>query len=189
MAQNPREAANFSRPEGFSEDDFRRRAKEFINIVRGLWVGWEPDALLFDNAVAKGARAEQGTRVTNVTFTPGDRARVTARRTDGDEFALGPQVRAWQAEALRLPNTGMAVTVDVGDAKSVHPKNKAPVGDRLSRIALAKVYGRQIEYSGPVFESMTVDAGTQCFCWDQAIYGTVCRYNGGNYERFFDSGY
>jgi alkanesulfonate monooxygenase SsuD/methylene tetrahydromethanopterin reductase-like flavin-dependent oxidoreductase (luciferase family) len=48
MRQNPREAANFSRPEGLSDDDFRRRAKEFINIVRLLWVSWEHDALLFD---------------------------------------------------------------------------------------------------------------------------------------------
>ncbi|MEZ2328545.1 LLM class flavin-dependent oxidoreductase [Mesorhizobium sp. RCC_202] len=48
LAQNPREAANFSRPEGFSNDDFRRRAEEFINIVRLLWVSWEHDALLFD---------------------------------------------------------------------------------------------------------------------------------------------
>jgi len=49
-AQNPREAANFSRTEGFSDDDFSRRAREFINIVRLLWVGWEHDALLFDKA-------------------------------------------------------------------------------------------------------------------------------------------
>ncbi|TPI29676.1 LLM class flavin-dependent oxidoreductase [Mesorhizobium sp. B3-1-6] len=49
-AQTPREAANFSRPEGFSDDDFRRRAWEFINIVRLLWIGWEHDALLFDKA-------------------------------------------------------------------------------------------------------------------------------------------
>lgn len=50
MAQNPREAANFSRLEGFSDGDFLRRAKEFIDIVRLLWVGWEHDALLFDKA-------------------------------------------------------------------------------------------------------------------------------------------
>lgn len=50
MTQNPREAANFSRPEGFSDDDFRRRAREFINIVGLLWIGWEHDALLFDKA-------------------------------------------------------------------------------------------------------------------------------------------
>ncbi|BCG91548.1 hypothetical protein MesoLj131a_04120 [Mesorhizobium sp. 131-2-1] len=50
MRQNPREATNFSRPEGFSDDDFYRRAEEFIGIVQGLWQGWDADALLFDKA-------------------------------------------------------------------------------------------------------------------------------------------
>jgi alkanesulfonate monooxygenase SsuD/methylene tetrahydromethanopterin reductase-like flavin-dependent oxidoreductase (luciferase family) len=48
MAQAPREAANFSRPDGFSEADFRRRTEEYIGIVQGLWQGWDADALLFD---------------------------------------------------------------------------------------------------------------------------------------------
>ncbi|MER9302773.1 LLM class flavin-dependent oxidoreductase [Mesorhizobium sp. M0293] len=48
MTQAPREAANFSRPEGFSGDDFRRRTQEYIGIVQGLWQGWDADALLFD---------------------------------------------------------------------------------------------------------------------------------------------
>ncbi|WP_256749229.1 LLM class flavin-dependent oxidoreductase [Mesorhizobium sp. Mes31] len=48
MVQAPREAANFSRPEGFSRDDFRRRTEEYIGIVQGLWQGWDADALLFD---------------------------------------------------------------------------------------------------------------------------------------------
>lgn len=50
MRQNPREGAKFSRPEGFGDKDFRRRAEEYIGIVRGLWQGWEADALLFDKA-------------------------------------------------------------------------------------------------------------------------------------------
>lgn len=50
MVQDPRQAANFSRPEGFSEGDFRRRAEEFIGIVQGLWRGWDADALLFDKS-------------------------------------------------------------------------------------------------------------------------------------------
>ncbi|MDX8490903.1 LLM class flavin-dependent oxidoreductase [Mesorhizobium sp. VK22B] len=50
LAQNPREAANFSRPQGIADDDFRRRAQEFIGIVQGLWRGWDADALLFDKA-------------------------------------------------------------------------------------------------------------------------------------------
>lgn len=50
LAQNPREAANFSRPAGFSDDDFRRRTEEYIGIVQGLWRGWDADALLFDKS-------------------------------------------------------------------------------------------------------------------------------------------
>lgn len=50
LVQDPREAANFSRPEGFSGDDFRRRTEEYIGIVRGLWQGWDADALLFDKS-------------------------------------------------------------------------------------------------------------------------------------------
>ncbi|TPN56316.1 MULTISPECIES: LLM class flavin-dependent oxidoreductase [unclassified Mesorhizobium] len=50
MAQAPREAANFSRPDGFSSDDFRRRTEEYIGIVHGLWQGWDADALLFDKS-------------------------------------------------------------------------------------------------------------------------------------------
>jgi sialate O-acetylesterase len=68
-----------------------------------------------------------------------------------------PLVREGQAKLLTLPNTGMAVTLDVGDPDNVHPKDKEPVGDRLSRIALAKVYGKHIEYSGPVFRDAKVE--------------------------------
>ncbi len=68
-----------------------------------------------------------------------------------------PVVREAQASVLSLPNTGMAVTIDIGEAHNVHPKNKQDVGDRLARIALANVYGRKIEYSGPMYESMKVE--------------------------------
>jgi sialate O-acetylesterase len=68
-----------------------------------------------------------------------------------------PMVREGQAKLLSLPNTGMAVTLDVGDPANVHPKDKEPVGDRLSRIALANVYGKKIEFSGPVYTGMKVE--------------------------------
>ncbi len=70
-----------------------------------------------------------------------------------------PMVREEQAKILSLPNTGMAVVLDTSEAKNVHPHNKEPLGDRLSRIALANVYGRKIEYSGPVFASAKVEGG------------------------------
>lgn len=53
MMQNPLEAANFSRPDGFSPDDFRRRTGEYIDIVQGLWKGWDTDALLFDKLAGR----------------------------------------------------------------------------------------------------------------------------------------
>ena len=71
-----------------------------------------------------------------------------------------PGVREAQAKLLSLPNTGMVVTLDVGDPKNVHPKNKAPVGQRLADIALAKTYGRKMEYSGPVYQSMKVEGSS-----------------------------
>jgi len=70
-----------------------------------------------------------------------------------------PFVREAQATVLNLPNTGMAVTIDIGDPKNVHPKDKQDVGDRLSRIALANIYGEKIEYSGPMFKSAQVENG------------------------------
>ncbi|HWB86590.1 MAG TPA: sialate O-acetylesterase [Bryobacteraceae bacterium] len=71
-----------------------------------------------------------------------------------------PHVREGQAAVLSLPNTGMAVTIDIGDPKNVHPKDKQDLGDRLTRIALAHVYGRKIEYSGPMYESMKIEGNT-----------------------------
>ncbi len=66
-----------------------------------------------------------------------------------DGRSNSPEVRALQAEALKLPGTGMAVAIDVGDKTDVHPKNKQAVGDRLARLALARAYGRDIADSGP----------------------------------------
>ena len=67
-----------------------------------------------------------------------------------------PATREAQARALRLPNTGMAITIDVGDPKDVHGPNKGPIGQRLARLALVQTYGRIGESSGPLFQSATV---------------------------------
>jgi sialate O-acetylesterase len=74
-----------------------------------------------------------------------------------DNISNNPRVREGQAAVLQLPNTGMAVIIDTGEIHNVHPRNKAPVGDRLTRIALANAYRRNIEYSGPVYESMAIE--------------------------------
>lgn len=59
-----------------------------------------------------------------------------------------------------IPNTGMAVTYDIGDAEDIHPKNKSDVGERLALWALARDYGQKIVYSGPLFKSVVQEG--QC---------------------------
>lgn len=51
------------------------------------------------------------------------------------------------------PKTGMAITNDVGEANDIHPKNKKDPGERLARWALAKDYGQNLTYSGPLFRT------------------------------------
>jgi len=68
------------------------------------------------------------------------------------------QLREAQLQTLSLSNTGMAVAIDIGDPKDIHPKNKQDVGHRLALWALANAYGRKQVFSGPLFESMTVES-------------------------------
>jgi sialate O-acetylesterase len=66
------------------------------------------------------------------------------------------ELREAQTLALELPETGMAVTIDLGEAESIHPANKQDVGKRLSLLALNKTYGKDIPSSGPIFSKFTV---------------------------------
>lgn len=76
---------------------------------------------------------------------------------DGQHGSDWAELREAQSMTLSLPNTGMAVTTDIGNAKDIHPKNKQDVGARLAAIALHQCYGQTAEYSGPVFQSMETD--------------------------------
>jgi sialate O-acetylesterase len=63
-----------------------------------------------------------------------------------------------QLKSLQIPKTGMAVSIDVGDAIDIHPRNKFDVGERLALWALAKDYGRtQLVYSGPLYREMKIE--------------------------------
>lgn len=79
--------------------------------------------------------------------------------TDGPN----PSESAWaelrdaQRKTLQLEHTGMAVTIDVGDAFDIHPKNKQEVGSRLALIARANTYGEKIPFSGPIYQSCKIE--------------------------------
>jgi sialate O-acetylesterase len=59
------------------------------------------------------------------------------------------ELRDAQAQALKLPHTGMAVAIDVGDADDIHPRNKRTLGQRLAALALHDLGLRQAPASGP----------------------------------------
>lgn len=69
-----------------------------------------------------------------------------------------PYLREQQRLAADLPYSGMVVTVDI-DGTGIHPPNKIDVGRRLARWALAKDYGKQIAFSGPMFDRQEVQDG------------------------------
>ncbi len=60
-------------------------------------------------------------------------------------------LREEQASALTLPNVAMAVTIDSGEPKEHHPRNKQEVGRRLALVALKHIYGRDLAANGPLF--------------------------------------
>jgi len=68
-------------------------------------------------------------------------------------------MREAQAQALSLPNTGMAVAIDAG-AVDYFPPDKKAVGERLALAARGVAYGEKVEYSGPVFERMKVNGNS-----------------------------
>ena len=63
------------------------------------------------------------------------------------------ELREAQLMTLNYPNTGMAVTIDIGDPNDIHPRNKLDVGKRLNLLARKIAYGENIVASGPIFKS------------------------------------
>jgi sialate O-acetylesterase len=67
------------------------------------------------------------------------------------------QFREAQLKSLSVPNTGMAVAIDLGEWNDIHPDRKKPVGDRLALAAEKIAYGENIVYSGPIYQSQQID--------------------------------
>jgi sialate O-acetylesterase len=72
----------------------------------------------------------------------------------GDGWA---KLREAQRKSLTIPNTGMAVIHDIGNARDIHPKNKQDVGDRLAQWALHQTYKQDIVPCGPLFKKIEVE--------------------------------
>jgi sialate O-acetylesterase len=71
----------------------------------------------------------------------------------------------------KLPNTGQAVIIDLGEGKDIHPRNKQGVAKRLARWALARDYGLKLPYQSPTYKSMTVKDGKVTLTFDSVGNG------------------
>ncbi len=92
-----------------------------------------------------------------------------------------PEENAWaemreaQMMALSIPNTGMAVKIDIGDANDIHPKNKQDVGYRLALIAKKIAYGQNIVYSGPIYKYMKVESNKVRLYFEHTESGLIAK--------------
>lgn len=85
------------------------------------------------------------------------------------------ELREAQSLALKLPNTGMAVLIDVGEAGDVHPRNKKDVGERLASIVLARDYDKSIPFCGPTHDTMKIEGGKIILHFKHTHGGLVAR--------------
>lgn len=96
-------------------------------------------------------------------------------------------IREAQLKTLSVTNTGLVVTIDLGDGGEKHPKNKLDVGKRASLLALAKAYEKPIEYSGPIYDGMTVE-GSKIRIRFQHVGGGLVARDSGKLKRFAIAG-
>jgi sialate O-acetylesterase len=90
-----------------------------------------------------------------------------------------PELREAQLRTLSETNTGMAVTIDVGEDNDIHPANKLDVGYRMAQWALAKDYLRNISYSGPLYHSAVVESSQIRLIFDYAESGLMSGWKNG----------
>lgn len=97
------------------------------------------------------------------------------------------ELREAQLMTLSLPNTAMAVTIDIGDAKDVHPANKQDVGKRLAFAARNTVYSEDIPFSGPVYSKMKKEGNKIKLEFD-FVYDGLSTKDGGKLTGFAIAG-
>lgn len=95
--------------------------------------------------------------------------------------------RMWEAQSNTVrdtPRTGMAVLIDNEQVKNIHPKIKPETGRRLALLALAKDYGKDMAYSGPVYKSMTVEGHEIHIEFDHVGGGLLAKSKDGRLHDF-----
>ena len=93
-------------------------------------------------------------------------------------------MREAQLKTLSLPNTGMAVAIDLGEWNDIHPLNKKDIGKRLSRCAQKIAYGeKHLVCSGPIYESMKIVGNKIILTFKNTGSGLIAK--GGKELKYF----
>ncbi|MDP4209258.1 MAG: sialate O-acetylesterase [Bacteroidota bacterium] len=95
------------------------------------------------------------------------------------------ELREAQHQTLKVPKTGEAVIIDLGEAYDIHPKNKQDVGYRLALSALKNAYEKDVVYSGPVFRSMEIKDGKAVLEFDNPGNGLIAKGDKYGYLKGF----
>jgi sialate O-acetylesterase len=98
------------------------------------------------------------------------------------------ELREAQTLTLSLPNTGMAVTSDVGEAKDIHPRNKQDVGLRLALAALRDTYKKNVVGGGPMYQSMKTEGNKVIISFSSIGSGLMTKDKYGYLKGFEISG-
>lgn len=138
--------------------------KLYVKLFPALISGWR-SAWSVTDLSARGAQVLPFLFVQIASFMP--------RQTEPGESNWA-SLREAQTAALKLPKTGMAVAIDLGGEREMHPKNKQEIGRRLALIAEASVYGKEdVASSGPVFSSMKTSDNKVTLSFKQVNGGLV----------------
>ena len=108
---------------------------------------------------------------TNISFHFVQLANFQKQQSNPVERETWPELREAQTLALDLTHTGMAVSIDIGEADDIHPRNKQDVGYRLALNALHTTYGHDHFPAGPLYKSMTTLGDTVQLAFDYADNG------------------
>lgn len=95
------------------------------------------------------------------------------------EVVESQKLREAQFKTMSVKNTGMVVTLDIGNPVDIHPANKKDVGERLAFWALAKDYGKKVPFSGPVYNSMRVEKDKILLSFDNSGKGLIIKERNG----------
>lgn len=101
-------------------------------------------------------------------------------------LAFDAYFREAQEKVADLNNTYMVSTMDVGEAKDLHPKNKRPVGERLAAVALNRVYHKlDVSYQGPVMDDVSFQGKRAYVSFEPETLGNGLQTNDGQPPKFF----